>query len=137
LKNLAIERSERAWARYIPLRAKQAKGKRMITYTGGPQHAGHGPRLWVKFEDLDTRSDTFRNLIETFAMLSTNSGYDRVWLSNDPESDARILTWEFPRLDQDEGWKYKAALVYLRGCGARNDQVDSPREFMQGFTENR
>jgi len=117
----------------------------MITFTGNPDDGsgspiGYGPRLWIKFEDADTRTQVFRDLVATFKTLSSSHGEDRLLLSDDLESDARIMSWEFPSVrpsligGEDYSWRWKAAIEYLRMIGAgRITDRDAQVHFMNGF----
>lgn len=116
----------------------------MITFTGNPDDGsgspiGYGPRLWVKFEDADVRSQVFRDLVATFKTLSAWNGEDRLLLSRDPESDARIMSWEFPSVrpsligGKDYSWRWKAAIAYLAKIGAK--RVEGDTNFMGGFKQ--
>lgn len=115
----------------------------MITFTGNPDDGsgspiGYGPRLWIKFEDADTRSETFRSLVEMFKTICAWGGNDRLLLSDDQESDARIMSWEFPSirpsdLTNDYSWRWKAAIRYLRMIGVK--RVEDDTNFMEGFSQ--
>ena len=116
----------------------------MITFTGNPDDGsgspiGYGPRLWIKFEDADTRSETFRSLVEMFKTICAWGGNDRLLLSNDEESDARIMSWEFPSVRkhifdrEDYSWRWKAAIAYLAKIGVK--RVEDDTNFMEGFSQ--
>lgn len=116
----------------------------MITFTGNPDDGsgspiGYGPRLWVKFEDADTRTQTFRDLVAAFKTLCASHGSDRLLLSDDQESDARIMSWEFPSirpsdLTNDYSWRWKAAIAYLAKIGAKRIEKKD-ENFMKGFSQ--
>ena len=118
----------------------------MITFDGNPDNGsgnpiGYGPRLWVKFEDADVRSQVFRDLVAHFKTICCWGGPDRLLLSDEPESNARIMSWEFPGVrDQNKGedhsdnysCRWKAAIAYLAKIGAKRTEDEN---FMKGFSQ--
>lgn len=118
----------------------------MITFTGNPDDGsgspvGYGPRLWIKFEDADTRTQTFRDLVAYFKTICCWEGNDRLLLSDDQESDARIMSWEFPSVrylatdSEDPSLRWKAAIEYLRGIGAKRIEESEKVSFTKGFSQ--